>query len=144
MKQEKEEVTPNAKSSNSFTTKPDKYANNVRQEVTDQRNIENEEVDGIKSLYILKEDLINEYLGFRGWNKMIKVEDSVGMILDILDNFSCITKDEVMKTKHARSTDLQGPSLNIYVSLWRTLITTSKTKILSHKSVISTDRPVLL
>ena len=60
------------------------------------------------------------------------------------DNFNQIIKNDIKKVKRTRSTELQGPSMNIYNSLWRALSTIFKIKMLSLKSAIGMDKILLL
>ena len=92
---------------------------------------------------MFNEDLISESLGCCCWKEKLEVEDSTRATLHILDNFSHITKEDIKKANFTRNNELQGLSMNMYISLWKSLSTISKTIMLSHKSVIGTDGPVL-
>ena len=83
-----------------------------------QKKIVDKEVGDHNSLYILKEDMITESVGCRGWKKILEIEDFELATLSILDNFSQITKDVINKATRTRSTELQGPLMNMYISLW--------------------------
>ena len=48
------------------------------------------------------------------------------------------------ESRRTRSPSQAAPSVNMYIALWRSLGSSAKAKMLSHKKIIGTDGPTLL
>ena len=112
-------------------------------DTTDQKKVTSDLFSGVDSLHMFCEDLRTESLARRGWLSILNV-DKGGTTVSILDQYMLLKKADLRASMRGRPPSLQSSATNMYVALWRTLGSSVKSKMLSHKKSIGTDGPTLL
>ena len=96
---------------------PTNLLETVKQNVVNQKKVTNRKFTSVDLLHIFRKDLRTEALARRGWMSLLTIQLSEGSEVSILDNYMLLGKADLKSSNRARSSELQSPAINMYISL---------------------------
>ena len=115
-----------------------------QQDMHNQKRLSDVTYTGMDTHGTLREDLRSQAIVRRKWKSLLLVDDDTGMELNLLDDYMKLTLDDLQEAKRLRTGDEIAPARNLYLSVWNTLGSKPKTKMVGFLEDIGEDGPTLL
>ena len=110
----------------------------------DQKRLSDVTYTGMDTHSTFKEDLRSQVIVQRKCKNLLLVDNNTCMELNLLNNYMKLTLEDFHKTKRLHSAEEIAPTRILYLSVWNTLGSKPKTKMVGFLNDIEEDGPTLL
>ena len=128
------------KAKSKFNTMADNYRHNL----ADQRRLSETTYTGMETLGTFREDLRTQSIVRRKWKDLLLVDTDLSKQVNLLDEYSLLTLDDLQEHQRLRAPGQEAPACNLYLAIWNTLGTRPKAKMVLHLLDLNEDGPTLL